>query len=134
MADAEVVNDEWPNKHIGSHFFVKRLIELNPNIGAYDKDGRLMGWSLRLQSGPLGALQVQKQFARKGIGSLVANAMCKILANMQLDTFALVGAQNFPSQKLFEKLGFEHKDDAYWLRTLPLDRNFKWSDESEVYY
>lgn len=127
-ANAEIVDNEWPNKHIGSHFFVNRLIEWNPNIGAFDENNELMGWCLRLQAGPLGALQVRDKFMRKGIGSLVALAMCKILANMNLDTFALVGVQNIASQKMFVKLGFKHTDDAYWLRTYPTDEKFEWRD------
>jgi ribosomal protein S18 acetylase RimI-like enzyme len=128
--NAEVVDDEWPNKHVASHFLVKRLIEWNQNIGAFNEDGELMGWCLRLQAGPLGALQVREKFMRKGIGSLVTLAMCKILANDGLDTFALVGNHNLASQKMFTRLGFERKDDAYWLRTLPLDGDFQWTDES----
>jgi ribosomal protein S18 acetylase RimI-like enzyme len=126
--NAEIVDDEWPNKHIGSLFFVKRLIAWNQNIGAFNEEGELMGWCLRLQAGPLGALQVREKFMRRGIGSLVTIAMCKILANEGLDTFALVGTQNIASQTMFSRLGFERKDDAYWLRTLPLDEKFEWSD------
>lgn len=130
VKNAEIVNDEWPNKHVGSEFFVKRLIEWNPNIGAFDENNELMGWCLRLQAGPLGALQVRKKFMRRGVGSLVTSAMCKILANDDMDTFALVGDHNFASQNMFVKLGFKHVDDAYWLRTFPADEKFEWSDEN----
>lgn len=126
--NAELIDNEWPNKHDASRFLVKRMIEWNPNIGAFNEHNELMGWCLRLQAGPLGALQVREKFARKGIGSIVVIAMCKILANYDMDTFALVGIQNTASQNLFLKLGFEHSDDAYWLRTFPIDKTFKWSD------
>lgn len=129
--NAELVDDVWPNKHIGSLFFVKRLIEMNPNIGAFDENNELMGWCLRLQAGPLGALQVQDKFMRRGIGSLVTMAMCKIMANNEMDTFALVGPQNTASQKMFTHLGFKHNDDAYWLRTFPIDETFEWTDDEE---
>lgn len=128
--DADMVDDEWPNKHIGSRFLVKRLIEWNPNIGAFDRNNELMAWSLRLQTGPLGALQVRKKYMRRGIGSLVALAMCKILANNNMDTFALVGLQNFASINMFAKLGFKHADDVYWLRTFPVDEKFEWCDDT----
>lgn len=124
------MNDVWPNKHIGSRFFVQRLIEWNPNIGAFNENNELMAWSLRLQAGPLGALQVRKQFMRRGLGSLVALAMCKILANNDMDTFALVGVQNFASQNMFAKLGFRHTDDCYWLRTFPHDPMYEWRDDA----
>lgn len=127
--NAELVNDEWPNKHEGSLFFVKRLIEFNPQIGAFNEQNELMGWCLRLQAGPLGALQVREKFKRRGIGSLLVMAMCKMLANSDLDTFALVGVDNVASRKMFSKLGFKYADDAYWLRTYPLDEKFEWIDE-----
>lgn len=129
LDNAELCDDEWPNRHVGSHFFVSRLIAWNPNIGAYNEHNQLMGWCMRLQAGPLGALQVREEFKRKGLGSLVITAMCKILANYDMDTFALVGIQNLASQNMFKKLGFQHTDDAYWLRTYPYDESFKWSDE-----
>jgi FR47-like protein len=132
VKNAEIINDDWPNKHVGSLFFVKRLIELNPNIGAFDENNELMGWCLRLQAGPLGALQVSKKFMRRGIGSLVALAMCKILANNDNDTFALVGEKNFASQNMFVKLGFKKLDDAFWLRTFPIDETFEWSDDDDI--
>lgn len=132
MKDAEAINDEWPNKHIGSLFFVKRVIEWNPNIGAFDENNELMGSCLQLQAGPLGALQVGEKFKRRGIGSLVTLAMCKILANSDKDTFALVGNHNIASQNMFLKLGFKHTDDAFWLRTFPLDEKFEWRDDDSV--
>jgi hypothetical protein len=133
LDDAEIVNDEWPNKCVGSEFLVKRLVDWNPNIGAYDENNELMGWCLRLQAGPLGALQVRKKFMRRGIGSLCAITMSKILGNMNLDTFALVNESNFNSQNMFVKLGFKHTDDAYWLRTLPSKGKMQWND-GEIYY
>ena len=128
LDDADMINDEWPNRHVGSLFFVKRLIEWNPNIGAYDENNELMGWCLRLQAGPLGALQVREKFKRRGIGSVLTLAMCKILNNNDMDTFALVNPTNFPSQNMFVKLGFKQTDDAYWVRNYPLDDTFKWTD------
>lgn len=134
--DAEAVNNEWPNKCVGSDFLVRRLIEWNANIGAYDENNELMGWCLKLQCGALGALQVRKKFMRRGIGSVCALAMCKILQNSNLDAFALINSENFNSQNLFVKLGFKHIDDAYWLRTCPTNgkAEMKWSDNEEVYY
>lgn len=136
QSDAEVVNEEWSNNCVGSDFLVNRLIEWNPNIGAYNEDNELMGWCLKLQCGALGALQVRKKFMRKGIGSICVLAMCKILANSNLDVFALVNAENFNTQNMFVKLGFKHIDDAYWLRTFPTNGNkeIKWNDHEEVYY
>lgn len=117
--DAIEIDSKWPNRHDGSLFFIKRLIKWNPNIGAYDESGKLMGWCLRLQAGPLGALQVGENFKRQGVGCLVAMAMCKILCSMGHDTFALVSDHNIVSRNLFEKLNFKRIDEAFWLRTIP---------------
>lgn len=128
LDDAEVVNDEWPSKHHGSRFLVNRLISCNPNLGAFNKDNELMGWCLRLQCGALGALQVREKFMRKGIGTVLALAMCKILASMNMDTFAFVIPSNIASQKIFCRLGFKQMGEVYWLRTSPIDGPFKWND------
>lgn len=45
--DAKIADDVWPNKHDGSLFFLKRLIELNPNIGAYNENNELVAWCFR---------------------------------------------------------------------------------------
>lgn len=39
---------EWPNQHNGSEFLLKRLIEWNPNIGAFDDvNDTLVAWCFR---------------------------------------------------------------------------------------
>lgn len=136
LDDAEVVNEEWSNKCVGSDFLVRRLIEWNSNIGAYDENNELMGWCLKLQAGAFGALQVRNKFMRKGIGSILALAMSKIQANSNLDAYVMINSENFNSQNLFVKLGFKHIDYAYWLRTYPTNgcKEMKWSDNEEVYY
>ena len=127
---ADIIDDEWSNKHDGSLFLVKRLIEWNSNIAAFNDKNELMGWSLRLQAGSLGALQVREKFKRRGIGSILVLAMCKILANSELDTFALVGEKNLASRNMFNKLGFKHTDDCFWLKTYSIDKTFQWSDDN----
>lgn len=119
LEDAEKADQVWPNRHEGSLFFLRRLISWNPNIGAYNQDGELAAWCFRLQAGPLGALQVDEKFKRKGLGTLVAKAMAMKLADMDQDTFALVGTQNLASRAMFEKIGFINQDYCYWLRTYP---------------
>ncbi|GAB0099331.1 glycine-N-acyltransferase-like protein 3 isoform X1 [Sergentomyia squamirostris] len=127
--DAIVADRVWPNKHIGSLFFLQRLIAWNPNVGAYTKDGRLVAWCFRLQSGALGALQVDEQFKRRGLGTLVAKAMIRKLTDLRMDTFAFVNVDNAPSRRMFENLGFIQIDYVYWLRTLPTDSTIpSWTD------
>lgn len=47
--DAITADNLWPNRHEGSLFFLKRLINWNPNIGAYTADGQLVAWCFRLR-------------------------------------------------------------------------------------
>ena len=125
--DTEKANEVWPNKHEGSKFFLKRLAEWNPNVGLYDKNEELLAWCFQLQAGPLGALQVDERHFKKGYGLMVVKSMARKMVLIDRDTFALVGPRNIPSQKMFEKAGFRHIDDAYWLRTLPTF-DFTWED------
>lgn len=55
--------------------------------------------------------------------------MVKKLASINMDTFALVGCENVPSQRMFEKIGFKIINDVYWTRTYPINGEpAKWSD------
>ncbi|XP_055685166.1 uncharacterized protein LOC129791164 [Lutzomyia longipalpis] len=127
--DAVLADSVWPNRHVGSLFFLKRLIAWNPNVGAYTKDGRLVAWCFRLQAGALGALQVDKEYQRRGLGTLITKAMIRKLCDLRMDTFAFVNCDNAPSRRMFEKLGFIETDYVYWLRTLPTDPTIPpWSD------
>lgn len=114
--DAEIVFTE-NCQQIGSHLCVKRLIEWNPNLAAYDLNGQLLGWCFRLQSGALGGLQVREKFKRRGVGSLIIIAMVKILVSMNMDSFAFVSSDDERSQRIFTKFGFRKTDDIYWLKT-----------------
>ena len=46
--DAEIIDSLWPNRHRGSLFFIKRLIDWNINMGIYDEtNNELAAWCLR---------------------------------------------------------------------------------------
>ncbi|XP_055712124.1 uncharacterized protein LOC129807107 [Phlebotomus papatasi] len=127
--DATIADRVWPNRHHGSLFFLERLIAWNPNVGAYTKEGRLVAWCFLLQAGALGALQVDEEYQRRGLGSLVTKAMIRKLCDMGRDTFAFVNVDNTPSRGMLEKLGFIEIDSVYWLRTLPTDPTIPpWTD------
>nr|XP_040239532.2 uncharacterized protein LOC120959876 isoform X1 [Anopheles coluzzii] len=118
--DASTANDVWPNRHQGSLFFLQRLAAWNPNAGLYEcATGKLVAWCFRLQAGPLGALQVDEEYKRRGFGTVVAIAVAKQIANLGQDCFALVNAANVPSKKMFERIGFKHDGEAYWVRNFP---------------
>ncbi|XP_035912823.1 uncharacterized protein LOC118512459 [Anopheles stephensi] len=127
--DAVKANELWPNRHQGSLFFLQRLAARNANVGLYEcASGKLVAWCFRLQAGPLGALQVDADYLRRGFGTVVAIATAKQIAALGHDCFALVNAANVPSKKMFERIGFKHDGEAYWLRTIPTVPNFEWED------
>lgn len=123
----EKISGIWSNRDEGTLFFLKRLMDLNPNIGLFTPEDEIVSWCFRLQSGPLGALQTDERFLRRGFGSLVTGKMCKILAEMDQDTFALVDGLNEPSKRMFEKIGFKVVDHTCKIRTKPTI-SFKWKD------
>ncbi|XP_073821021.1 uncharacterized protein [Musca autumnalis] len=127
--DAEIIDSLWPNRHQGSLFLIKRLIDWNANMGVYvDGTNELVAWCLRLQGGFLGALQVKNDYKRLGLGSVVTRAISRSLGEQGEDVMALVNEDNQPSRGIFEKLGFTVTDRCYWLRTLPTVENFSWPD------
>uniref|UniRef100_A0A182WFH2 N-acetyltransferase domain-containing protein n=1 Tax=Anopheles minimus TaxID=112268 RepID=A0A182WFH2_9DIPT len=118
--DAAIADDVWPNRHQGSLFFLQRLAAWNANVGLYEcSTGKLVAWCFRLQAGPLGALQVDMGYLRRGFGTVVAIATAKQIADLGHDCFALVNANNVPSRTMFERIGFKHRGEAYWIRTIP---------------
>lgn len=70
----------------------------------------------RLQAGPLGVLQVDKDHLQQGLGSLVCKAVSKQLGALGLDVCACVDQENVPSNTLFERAGFTIIDSTYWIR------------------
>ncbi|XP_065357228.1 uncharacterized protein LOC135951498 [Calliphora vicina] len=127
--DADIINSLWPNRHDGSLFLTKRLIDWNINMGIYvESTNELVAWCLRLQGGFLGALQVKDDYKRLGLGAAVARATSRSIANQGDDVMALVNKDNQPSRGMFEKLNFKVTDRCYWLRTYPLIENFKWPE------
>uniref|UniRef100_A0A0A1X7X8 Mycothiol acetyltransferase n=1 Tax=Zeugodacus cucurbitae TaxID=28588 RepID=A0A0A1X7X8_ZEUCU len=129
-ADADLVDTLWPNHHQGSRFLIRRLIEWNANMGVYTANsGELVAWCLRLQGGFLGALQVKENHKRRGLGSLVAAATARRIAEQGDDVMALVNKDNRASRGMFDKLGFKVVDNCFWLRTFPTsDVERMWPD------
>ncbi|EDW55610.1 uncharacterized protein LOC6614533 [Drosophila sechellia] len=129
VADAPLVNAEWPNHHEGSLFFVERQIRLCVSVGLYQEDTQeLVAWCIRLQGGYLGALQVKDSHKRRGFGSVVTREIAYRLAAQGHDVMALVGPSNKPSSGMFSKLGFQVIDQCFWLRTEPTEGQFTWPE------
>ncbi|KAH8329274.1 hypothetical protein KR074_006738, partial [Drosophila pseudoananassae] len=129
VEDASLVNDEWPNHHLGSLYFIERQIRMCVSIGLYDeKSQELVAWCIRLQGGFLGALQVKEAYKRRGFGSLVTREISHLLASQGHDVMALVGPTNKASSGMFTKLGFTVIDRCVWLRTEPRNGTFVWPE------
>ncbi|KAH8271729.1 hypothetical protein KR044_002941, partial [Drosophila immigrans] len=128
-SDAELVNDEWPNHHVGSLYFVQRQIRLCASVGLFEADTKqLVAWCIRLPGGYLGALQVRSSHLRRGFGSLVTQEITRRLGCLGQDVMALVNPLNTPSRDMFAKLGFKVCGQCYWLRTQPVVGEFIWPD------
>ncbi|KAH8413100.1 hypothetical protein KR009_007933 [Drosophila setifemur] len=129
VADAPLVNHEWPNHHLGSLYFIERQIRLCVSVGLYDEASQdLVAWCIRLQGGYLGALQVRETHKRRGFGSLVTREISHRLALRGEDVMALVGFSNKASSGMFSKLGFTVIDQCLWLRTEPTRGEFTWPE------
>ncbi|KAM8716711.1 hypothetical protein ACLKA7_003563 [Drosophila subpalustris] len=127
--DADLVNEEWPNRHVGSLYFIQRQIRMCPSVGLYTTDAKeLVAWCIRLQGGYLGALQVRSSHKRRGFGSVVTREITRRIGSLGQDVMALVNPQNNASCAMFDKLGFKVIDQCYWLRTEPLTGEVTWPD------
>lgn len=93
------------------------MAKYNVNVGAYKDDGTLVAWLFRLQTGLLGALQTDKDYFGHGYGSLVAKYVSKKIAEMGHDIYAGIIEKNYPSRKLFDKLGFKSIGQVHWITT-----------------
>ncbi|KAH8283185.1 hypothetical protein KR054_012648 [Drosophila jambulina] len=129
VEDAPLVDEEWPNHHLGSLYFIERQIRLCLSVGLYKVETQeLVAWCIRLQGGYLGALQVKDSYKRRGFGSLVTREISYRLAAQGHDVMALVGPSNAPSAGMFRKLGFQAIDQCLWLRTEPTEGDFVWNE------
>ncbi|XP_020799211.1 uncharacterized protein LOC110177035 [Drosophila serrata] len=129
VEDAPLVNEEWPNHHLGSLYFIERQIRMCVSVGLYNVETQeLVAWCIRLQGGYLGALQVKDSHKRRGFGSLVTREISYRLAAQGHDVMALVGHTNTASAGMFRKLGFQVIDQCLWLRTEPTEGDFVWPE------
>ncbi|KAH8241096.1 hypothetical protein KR026_012060 [Drosophila bipectinata] len=114
IEDAETINEIWPHRSDKSVNFVRHLIKLNVNVGAYDNNGKLVAWCLRLPIGSLGLLQVLDTHKRLGLGSLLVKSMAIKISDLGDQVLAPVVTKNIPSRTMFEKIGFRAIDTTYW--------------------
>lgn len=72
-----------------------------------------------MPSGPLGALQVDEDYKRKGYGSLILKLMAIKLAEIDHDTLGCIVLKNVASHDMFKKNGFKVVDNVYFMTTEP---------------
>ncbi|XP_017013228.2 uncharacterized protein [Drosophila takahashii] len=112
--DAETINEIWPHHAPGSINFVRSLIKNNVHLGAYDDNGKLVAWCLRLPIGSLGLLQVLESHKRLGLGSLLVKSMAKKISAMGDKVLSPVVTENTASRGMFEKIGFRYIGTICW--------------------
>lgn len=114
------VNNLWTYRHPGSEVGVRRLIERNYCVGAYDKaSGQLMGWCLTFISQCHNALQVEPEFMGRGLGRLIVAKLAHERALQGKFSHAFVSPTNHVSQKIFKSLGFVRIGEVFWIGTKP---------------
>lgn len=119
--DAGLIDDLWPYRHPGSDVLVRTLIERNESVGAFDKaSGELMGWCLIYLSQCHSIFQVRAEFARRGLGRLIAQKLAHDRALAGKCSMVYVNAGNAVSRRIFEGEGFVKVGEAHWLRTEPV--------------
>lgn len=119
--ETDQVNNLWTYRHPRSEVAVRRLIERNYCVGAYDRaTAQLMGWCLTFISQCHNALQVEPEFKRRGLGKLIVAALTHRRATVEGKwSHAFVSATNEVSLGIFKSAGFEHIGQAYWIGTRP---------------
>lgn len=110
------IDSVYPFQRKGtSDYLFRKMMKYNPSLGAFDSQDLLMAWCFIYQSGVLTALQVDEQYKRQGLGSLIVRGMSKTLAEKGWDTIACVVDGNTASHNLFMKLGFYVIDEVHWV-------------------
>lgn len=129
--ETNTVNSLWTYRHPGSEVGVRRLIERNYCVGAYDKStGQLLGWCLTFISQCHNALQIEPQFMGRGLGKLIVGKLAHERALQGKWSHAFVSPTNVASQRLFKSYGFFKIGLVYWIGTRPRGdtRQRAWND------
>ncbi|XP_037032028.1 uncharacterized protein LOC119071268 [Bradysia coprophila] len=126
-SDCEVVNNALTYKSNGTLQLLKIQRRLNPSVGMFTTEGKLIAWSFQTQTGSIGALYVHPDYRRQGYGSLVVKALSKIIGERGDHVLAFVEELNMPARKLFEKCGFTIVGTIHRIVTSPIFP-FEWID------
>uniref|UniRef100_A0A1S4HD08 FR47 domain-containing protein n=1 Tax=Anopheles gambiae TaxID=7165 RepID=A0A1S4HD08_ANOGA len=121
--DLDYIYAQWPlRNHISyeaGYGLLKRLIQLNANVGLFNDKGVLVSWCLTDQTGAHSDLQTMPEHCRHGYGRMVVVELAKRLACVGSDSKAYVLHDNRKSIKLFDSVGFAKIQNLRWMVVNP---------------
>lgn len=91
----------------------------------------LLLFGCRLETGLLGPFQVDEGYIRKGLGSLVCQALTKQLGENGQDVGATVVEHNQATHALFRATGFKEIGLAYYPFTNASSPNYNWDENDD---
>ncbi|XP_071454941.1 uncharacterized protein [Hetaerina americana] len=104
---ASTVNSVWPYASASSLALVYDTILVNETAGLFEeKNSRLVSWILHVYYG-LGMLYTEKEYRRRGYGTIMVKALSKRLAENGAEINLLAKEDNVEANSVFQKLGFQ---------------------------
>lgn len=122
-----IIEKVYPLRNETTVRLFRKLIRLNPSLGAFTPEGRLIAFCTQFLTGEVMALQViDKKYKRKGIGTRLSVQMGKHLSKNNYDCLARIASDNEAPVKFMEKysvLGVQIIGEMYHIVFGPKDKN-----------
>eukprot|EP01134_Creolimax_fragrantissima_P008495 CFRG8495T1 len=124
LAECEVsfIDKNWPYHSENSIDYMKLISTNNPYLLVRNKcDNSLAAWVVLHDDWSVGHLFVLPQYRRCGLGRLLVSQFLGDVKdwgkNIDIDVplFAYIESANLTSQSCFSSLGFQKRQDVYWL-------------------
>ena len=154
--DRKVFKDPWPESayiqelyfNPNAHYFVLQLMEpvakrwrLGRRAARDAKLLGFMGMRVEMGHGHISTIAIRPEWRHRGLGELLLITAIKQSIKDNADNISLeVRVSNVTAQNLYEKYGFEtisrlhqyygDREDAYLMRTGPLDFEYQWYVDS----
>ncbi|XP_037936850.1 uncharacterized protein LOC119670597 [Teleopsis dalmanni] len=118
LEHAALIHEIWVNNKEGSLEYIKGLIKVNKTLGIYEEpNNELVAWIFQNDFSGLGILQVMPKQQRQGFGSLLASYLSKKIADSEeVAVTAWILTENFKSEGLLTKIGFEKTVINEWIQ------------------
>ncbi|XP_054285297.1 uncharacterized protein LOC129001864 [Macrosteles quadrilineatus] len=105
---AELMDKQWKFKFAGSNRYLGIQIANNFGLGLFRKpEAKMLCSAVTYNSGGIFCLFTDPESRGKGYGEIIVRSLAKELHSRQKVPFATVQRENIPSQRVFEKIGFE---------------------------